>query len=134
MKAKVQRDKRMENDKIFDDLWNKLCREARLNPMQISLVSKYLRRIVEMRIHEVESAVDMGWLIALIESEKFGTDVTRGAKRLIRCQQYSADVRNEAYGHSFIDANGVFQDYDNCGCAHLQVRLKRHGVDYDVKI
>lgn len=133
MKAIVQKDNRCEVDKVFDNLWNKLCREARLSPMQSNLVAKYLRTIIEMRIHEVESAVDMGWLIALIESEHFGTDVSRGAKRLLRAQQYSADVRNEAYGHSVIDGNGVWQDYDNCGCEHLQIRLKRHGVDYDIK-
>lgn len=133
MKAIVERDRRCEIDKVFDNLWNKLCREARLTPIQSTLVAKYLRQIIEMRIHEVESAVDMGWLIALIESEHFGTDVSRGAKRLLRAQQYAANVRNEAYGHDAIDGNGVWQDYDNCGCEHLQVRLQRYGVEYDIK-
>lgn len=93
-----------------------------------------LRSIIERRIHEIESAVDMGWLLALIESEHFGTDVKRGAKRLPRVQQKAADYRNEAYGHKCLDANGVWQKYDGCGLQHLQQRLLRHGVEYDLKL
>ena len=87
-----------------------------------------------MRLHEIEAACDMSWMLALIESEKFGTDVKRGAKRLIRVQQACADTRNEVYGHSFIDANGFNNSYDGCGLNRLQSRLRGYGVEYDTKI
>ena len=87
-----------------------------------------------MRIHEIESAVDMGWLIALIEGEGFGTDVSKGATRLLRAQKNAADARNEAYGNGNIDANNFWQKYDGCGLQHLQVRLSRYGVEYDTKL
>lgn len=134
MNAIVDRDRRCDIDKAFDGAWNRMCREARLNPKQSAVVAKYLRWLVEKRIMETESAVDMGWLIALIESEKFGTDVNKGAKRLLRVQQYACNVRNEAYGHSCVDGNGDFVDYDNCGLEHLQIRLKNHGVEYDTNM
>jgi hypothetical protein len=131
MKTLVERDRRCEFDKEFDKAWNKMCREAKLNPKQSAIVAHYLRWVIRKRHVEIESAVDMGWLIALIESEHFGTNVNRGAKRLMRVQQYAVDVRNEAYGHTCIDGNGDWNEYDNCGLEHLQIRLKRHGVEYD---
>ena len=80
MKAILKKDNRNEIDREYDTLWNKLCREANLSARQSILVARYLRLIIERRIHEIESAVDMGWLLALIEREHFGTDVKRGAK------------------------------------------------------
>lgn len=134
MKAIVKKDNRSEIDREYDTLWNKLCREANLSARQSMLVARYLRSIIERRIHEIESAVDMGWLLALIESEHFGTDVKRGAKRLPRVQQKAADLRNEAYGHKCVDANGYWQRYDGCGLEHLQQKLLRHGVEYDLRL
>lgn len=134
MKAIYKRDRRDDDDKKYDDLWNKLCRNARLNHMQSTLVSKYLRDIIGMRIHEIESAIDMAWLISLIESEKFGTDVKRGAKRLIRAQRYARDVANDEYGKGCVNANGVWDDYDGCGLEHLKLRLEKHGVEYDFNL
>lgn len=134
MKARVVMDKRGEADKKFDTLWNKLCARAKLSPMQSNLVASYLREIIGIRMHEIESAVDMAWLVALIESENFGTDVTKGAKRLMRVQQYAADVRNEAYGKGCVNANGVWDKYDGCGVEHLKVRLSRYNVEYDTAL
>lgn len=134
MKAILPKDQRSKIDSKFDDMWNKLCREANLSARQSMLVARYLREIIGMRIHEIESAKDMGWLLALIESEKFGTDVNRGAKRLLRVQQKCVDVCNEAFGHECIDANGFWQKYDGCGLEHLQKRLAKYGVEYDMAL
>ena len=134
MKAIINKDRRCKEDRLYDDMWNKLCRDAKLTPIQSALVSKYLRGILQMRIHEIESAVDMGWIIALIEREGFGTDVSKGATRLLRVQAYAAEVRNEAYGKGSIDANNYWQKYDGCGLQHLQARLSHYGVEYDTKI
>lgn len=134
MKAIVNRDKRSEVDKKYDERWNKLCRDANLSARQSMVVAQYLREIMSLRIHEVESAVDMGWITALIEVEKFGTDVSRGAKKLIRCQQYAVDVRNEAYGNGCFNANGVWDKYDGGGLERLKIRLKNHGVEYETKL
>ena len=131
MKARVTLDKRSDFDKKWDKLWNDLCRSARLTPIQSGLVSRYLREIIGMRIHEIEAACDMAWLTALIESENFGTDVSRGAKKLLRVQRHACEVRNEAYGKECIDANGRLE-YDGCGLEHLKVRLARYNVDYDI--
>lgn len=134
MKSIVEKDKRSALDKKYDDMWNKLCRNARLNPVQSNLVSKYLRDIIGLRINEIECAMDMSWMISLIESEHFGTDAKRGAKRLVRAQRYTRDVANEAYGKGSINANGVWDDYDGCGLEHLQLRLAKHGVEYDFNL
>lgn len=134
MKAILPKDRRSKIDSKFDDMWNKLCRDANLSMKQSVIVAQYLREIMGMRLHEIESAKDMGWLIALIETEKFGTDVRRGAKRLLRVQQRCADVCNEAFGHECIDANGFWQKYDGCGLEHLQNRLAQYGVEYDMKL
>lgn len=134
MNVKVVRDERSETDRKYDELWSKLCKSARLTPMQSNLVAKYLREIIGMRIHEIESAVDMGWLISLIESEHFGTNVNKGAKRLIRAQQYACDTRNKAYGHDCINANGHYEKYDGCGLAYLKNRLMSYSVEYDTNL
>lgn len=134
MKALLPKDRRSKIDSKFDDMWNRLCREANLSARQSMLVARYLREIMGMRIHEIESAVDMGWLLALVESEKFGTDVKRGATRLLRVQQKCADIRNEAFGHECVDANGFWQKYDGCGLEHLQSKLARYNIDYDMAL
>lgn len=134
MKAIVKLDKRGDIDKAFDDRWNKMCRDAKLNRMQSMIVANYLSDIVTRRMHEIESAVDMGWLIALIEGEKFGTDVKRGAKRLMRAHQNAVNARNEGYGNGCVNANGVWDKYDGCGLEHLKVRLARYGVEYDTNL
>lgn len=134
MKARFEKDKRTEFDKLYDTMWNKLCREARLSPMQKQLVAQYLRAIIAQRIVEVESAVDMSWLITLIERENYGTDVSKGATKLLRDQQYACDTRNKAFDHDYVDGNGIFHDYDNCGVEHLKVRLSRYGVIYDTTL
>ena len=133
MKAKVTLDKRSEFDKKWDKMWNDLVRNAKLSPMQSALVGRYLRELMGMRIHEIESACDMAWLLALIEGEGYGTDVSRGATRLLRVQQHAVDVRNEAYGKECINANGRIE-YDGCGLEHLKVRLARYNVEYDTGI
>ncbi len=134
MKAIIDKDKRTDIDRKFDDMWNKLCRDAKLTAKQSQILAKYLRDIMAMRLHEIESACDMSWLLALIEGEGFGTDVNRGAKRLIRVQQKCADVRNEAYGHSYIDANGFWQSYDGFGIERLKLKLLQYGVEYETNI
>ncbi len=133
MNAIVQKDKRSDLDKKYDKMWNDLCRNAKLTARQSTLVSYYLRELLTLRIHEIESACDMGWLSALIESEGFGTDQKRGATRLMRVQQLAADIRNEAYGKECVNANGRIE-YDGCGIEHLQTRLRSHGVEYDMQL
>lgn len=134
MKSRVNLDRRGEADRKFDDMWNKLCRDARLTPIQSSLVAKYVRELLGIRMHEVESAVDMGWLISLIEGEGFGTDVSKGATRLLRVQQKACEARNEAFGKGCFNANGSWDNYDGCGLEHLKVRLARYNVQYDTGI
>jgi hypothetical protein len=134
MKAIVTTDKRNDIDRKFDMMYNGMVAKAKLTPKQSQIVARYLREIMGMRLHEIESARDMGWMAALIEGEKFGTDVKRGAKRLVRVQQKCVDIINEAFGHECVDANGYWQSYDGCGLEHLQQRLARHGVEYDTAI
>ena len=133
MKAKVNLDKRNEVDKMYDDMYNKMVRSANLSAKQSVIVSRYLREIIGLRIHEIEAAVEMAYMIALIECEKFGTDVKRGAKRLVRVQKNAVDIRNKAYGYECIDANGSIV-YDGCGIEHLQTMLARYGVEYQTKL
>lgn len=134
MKAIVTTDKRNDIDRKFDMMYNGMVAKAKLTPKQSQIVARYLREIMGMRLHEIESARDMGWLLSLIEVEHYGTDVKRGATKLLRVQQGMADIINEAYGHECIDANGYWQSYDGCGLEHLQQRLARHGVEYDTAI
>lgn len=134
MKVKVNTDRRSDVDKIYDAKYNKMVALAKLNPRQATIVAAYVRDLLGIRIHEVESCVDMAWLIALIESEGYGTDPKRGATRLLRVQHAAVDIRNEAYGHKSVDANGILQSYDGCGLEHLQTRLARYGCEYDPRI
>lgn len=134
MKVKVSADRRSEIDKRFDSIYNKMVRDAHLSPKQENIVATYLHKIMQMRINEIEAAVEMAYLIALVESEHFGTDVKRGAKKLYRVQCYAVEAINEAYGHSCIDSAGFWTSYDGCGVERLKVRLKRNGVSYDSKI
>ncbi len=133
MKAKVNLDKRNVVDKIWDDMYNKMVRTANLSPKQSMIVSKYLREIIGLRIHEIEAAVEMSYMLALIEGERFGTDVKRGASRLIRVQNNAVDIRNKAYGYECLDANGCIV-YDGCGLGHLQTSLAHRGVEYQTKL
>jgi hypothetical protein len=88
---------------------------------------------MQMRLNEIEGAIEMGYIIALIESEHFGTDPKRGAKRLYRVQAKASEVINEAYGHACIDSGGFWNSYDGCGFERLQGRLARLGCEYDPK-
>ena len=132
MKVKVKADNRSEIDKRFDSIYNKMVRDAHLTPLQENIVATYLHKITQMRINEVEAAIEMSYLISLIESEHYGTDKKR-AKKLPRVQAYAADVINEVFGHSCIDSAGFWNSYDGCGVERLKVRLERNGVDYDLK-
>jgi hypothetical protein len=133
MKVKVSADRRSEIDKRFDSIYNKMVRDAHLSPKQENIVATYLHKIMNMRVTEIEAAVEMGYLIALVESEHFGTDTKRGAKKLYRTQAYAAEAINEAFGHSCIDSAGFWNSYDGCGLERLQGRLSSLGVDYDPK-
>ena len=68
-----------------------------------------------------------------MEREGFGTDVSRGATRIMRAQQYAVDVCNEAYGKECINANGRIE-YDGCGLEHLQNRLAKYNIEYDTDL
>lgn len=131
MKANVNLDKRGKAAKKYDEMLNAMKRDAKLTPIQFAVVGRYIRKVIGLRIHEIEGAVEMSYLLALIESEGFGTG--RGATRIPRVQQKAVEVRNEAYGNESIDANGNIK-YDGCGLEHLQIRLARHGVDYETKV
>ena len=132
MKANVNLDKRGKAMRMYDEMLNAMKRDAKLTPIQFAVVGRYIRKVIGLRIHEIEAAVEMSYLLALIESEKFGTGV--GATRIPRVQAKAVEVRNEAYGHTCIDANGNIDTYDGCGLEHLQIRLARHGVDYVTKL
>lgn len=134
MKVKVSADRRSEIDKRFDSVYNKMVRDAHLSPKQENIVATYLHKIMNMRVTEIEAAVEMGYLIALVESEHFGTDFKRGATRLTRTQTYAAEVINEAYGHSCIDSAGFWNSYDGCGIERLKLRLERLGLEYEPRI
>lgn len=133
MKARVNLDKRGKVAKMEDEMLNAMKRDAGLTPKQFAIVGHYYRELIALKVHETESAMDMSYMISLIEGEKFGTDVSRGAKKLLRVQKNACEARSEAYGKSCVDANGFINDYDGCGLEHLQIRLARHGVDYEVK-
>ena len=134
MKVKVKADNRSEIDKRFDSVYNKMVRDAHLSPKQENIVATYLHKIMQMRINEVEAAIEMAYLIALVESEHFGTDIKRGATKLYRVQSYAVEAINEAFGHSCIDSAGFWNSYDGCGVERFKVRLARNGVDYDTKL
>ena len=133
MKARVNLDKRGKVAKREDELLNAMKRDAGLNPRQFAIVGHYYRELIGLKIHETEAAVEMSYLISLIEGEKYGTDMSRGANKLLRVQKGACEAREEAYGKSCVDANGNINTYDGCGLEHLQIRLARHGVDYELK-
>lgn len=54
MKAIVKLDKRGTDDRAFDDMWNKMCKTAKLNYSQSMIVAQYLRDIMTRRIHEMK--------------------------------------------------------------------------------
>lgn len=134
MKAKVEKDRRSDVDKAFDKIYNKMVHDAKLTPRQENIVAAYMRKIMVMRMHEVESVVDMSWMLSAIENDRCGTDPKKGATRLVKLQNGAAEIRNEAYGHEFADSNGFWHSYDGCGLEHLQVRLKRYGCVYEPRI
>lgn len=132
MNVNVNLDKRGKVARMYDDMLNAMKRDAKLTPMQFAIVGRYIRKVIGLRIHEVEAATEMSYLIALIESEKYGTG--KSAVKIPRVQAKAVEVRNEAYGHSCIDANGNIDTYDGCGLEHLEIRLARHGVAYITKL
>ncbi len=127
MKVKVELDKRCEHDKKYDQMFNKMVRDANLSPKQKHIVSKYISTVISEKVREVEDAMDIGFWIGLIEVEHFGCN--KRATRLPRLQKYVRDVVNEAYGKECIDANGHLV-YDGCGIDYLKLRLERHGVEF----
>ena len=127
MKAKVVLDKREDFDKKYDILFEKMVRDASLNPRQKYIVSHYLKSIIGEKIREVENAMDMGFWIGLIELFKFGHN--KRATRLLRLQKYVRDLLNEAYGVDCVNANGQIE-YDGCGMYRLKNRLKNYGIEY----
>ena len=96
MKARVNLDKRGRIAKREDEMLNAMKRDAGLNPRQFAIVGHYYRQLIGLKIHETEAAVEMSYLISLIEGEKFGTDVSRGAKKLLRVQKGACEAREEA--------------------------------------
>lgn len=127
MKVKVELDKRSELDKKFDNLFDKMVRDANLTPKQKYIVRKYLISTIGEKVKEVEDAMNMGFWIGLIELFKFGHN--KRATRLLRLQNYVREVVNEAYGKECFDANGLLH-YDGCGLEHLKTHLARHGVEF----
>lgn len=69
--------------------WDKLCRKAGLTPKQKVLVSEYINAQVE----EAQSATEMAFSLALIESEHFGTRL--GSTRLQRVKERARQHLNE---------------------------------------
>ena len=65
MKVKVKADNRSEIDKRFDSIYNKMVRDANLSPKQRNIVDTYLHKIMQMRVNEVEAAIEMAYLVAL---------------------------------------------------------------------
>ena len=131
MNAKVELDKRNELDKKYDIMWNKLCRDANLNPRQKFIVSKYIRDILGTRMNEVQAATEMAYILAMIETMNFGT--RKGSTRILKVQDRAREHINETYGSKSFDANGVY-GYDGCGYERLVSRLESKGVEYDGKL
>ena len=132
MKARVTLDKRGMIAKREDEMLNAMKRDAGLNPRQFAIVGHYCRQLIALKVHETEAAVEMSYMISLIEGEKYGTDPKRSTK-LLRVQKGACEAREEAYGKSCVDANGSYNAYDGCGLEHLEIRLARHGGDYEFK-
>lgn len=131
MNAKVELDKRNELDKKYDIMWNKLCRDANLNPRQKFIVSKYIRDLLGTRMNEVQAATEMAYILAMIETVNFGT--RKGSTRILKVQDRAREHINETYGSKGLDANGVY-GYDGCGYERLVHRLESKGVEYDGKL
>ena len=131
MNAIVKRDNRCEIDRRFDDLYNKMIRDAQLTPKQSRVVSAYMRNIMKMRIHEIRGAVDMSWILSLAEGEGYGTDVRRGACRLQRAHKRALSIRDEAFSKGSVDARGFWNSYDGCGYERLQARMRGLGLEYE---
>lgn len=131
MNAKVELDKRNELDKKYDTMWNKLCRDASLNPKQRFIVSKYIRDLLGTRMNEVQAATEMAYMLAMIETVSFGT--RKGSTRLLKVQDRAREHINESYGSKSFDANGVF-GYDGCGYERLVNRLESKGIEYDGRV
>lgn len=132
MNVIIQKDKRSPLDREYDDLWNKLVREANLSSMQRTLVARYLRAIISKRFAEIVDSVDMSYILALIESEHYGVNENRGATKLPRVRQKALEIREDSFSHSCVDANGHYQKYDGCGREYLANRLKQHGITYEL--
>ena len=133
MKAKVIRDRRSDIDRQYDDMFNKMVRDAGLNARQRVIVQTYLRSIVRIKLHETEAVMEMAYLLALIKSEKFGTDPKKST-RLKRVQQAASEELNDVYERRHINANGFLEDYDGCAVERLQARLANLGIEYETKI
>ena len=133
MKARVIKDRRSEADRQYDDMFNKMVRDASLTARQRIIVQTYLRNIVRIKLVETEAVMEMAYLLALIESEKFGTN-PRNSTRLKRVQDAAAKQLNDVYERGCINANGFVEDYDECAVERLQARLANYGIEYSTKI
>ena len=131
MNAIVNRDNRCEIDRRFDDLYNKMIREAKLTPKQVHVVRSYLHGIMKMRIYEIRGAADMSWILSLAEGEGFGTNASRGAFRLQRAHKRAVAIRDEAFSKGSMDARGFWNSYDGCGYERLQARMRGLGLEYE---
>ena len=134
MNAIVTKDPRSAIDRKWDEMFERLVRDASLNPKQRALVKAYARELLSLKIHEIEGAVEMSYLAALIESEGFGVDAKRGAVRLRRAQERATALIDEAYGKTCYDARGRHLSYDGCGYERLVLRLDRLGIQYEGNI
>ena len=133
MKARVIKDRRSDADRMYDDMFNKMVRDANLNARQRVVVQNYLRSIIRIKLVETEAVMEMAYLLALIESEKFGTN-PRNSTRLKRVQNAAAAQLNDVYERGCINANGFVEDYDGCAVERLQSRLANYGIEYSTKI
>lgn len=118
-------DNRTEEDKRDDLLWNKLCRKANLNPVQQMTVSRYVDDLLRQRMTEVESAVEMGYIIALNEVLGFGT------KRIKRVQSCAADNIEKTYSAMSFNGTSKIATYDGCAMQRLKAWCKSIGIEYD---
>lgn len=133
MKARVIKDRRSDVDRQYDEMFNKMVRDAALNARQRVIVQTYLRSIVRIKLHETEAVMEMAYLLALIKSEKFGTDAKRST-RLKRVQKAASEELNDVYERGCVNANGFLEDYDGCAVERLQARLSNLGIEYETKI
>lgn len=131
MKAIVNKDPRPAIDRKWDEMFERLVRDASLNPKQRAIVRAYVRDLLSLKIHEIEGAVEMSYIYSLVEVEHFGVDSNRGAKRLRRVQARATEVLNDAYGKDCFDGMGRHLSYDGCGYEHLQTKLESIGITYE---